>query len=360
MNLDNRQLLFALGRPFAPLYGLAMRLREQGYRKGIFTSERLPVPVISVGNLTLGGTGKTPLVQAIVRLLLDMGRKPAVISRGYGGATKEPVNVVSDGRSVLLPADLVGDEPRLLAETLPGAMILTGVVRRLPARKAVHMGADVLILDDGFQHMAVARDLDLVLFSADHLAGNSRIFPGGDLREPVAALGRASCFVLTGVNPENAERAGRFADLLGTRFSHIPLFRTRTRVDGLTVRSEESCVPAEVDLHTLREQKVFALCGIARPESFQKTLARCEIAVAGFLALPDHHRYKAADLARIRKKAQEAGADCIVTTEKDLVKLGQAGLGMPVYGLRLEVDMDTALQQLVYSAATSSVSKTAA
>ena len=352
MKLDNKQLLFALGRPFAPLYGLAMRLREQGYRNGIFKSERFPVPVISVGNLTMGGTGKTPMAQAIVRLLLEAGRKPAVISRGYGGSTREPVNVVSDGRAILLPAELVGDEPRLLAETLPGAMVLTGVVRRLPARKAVEMGADVLVLDDGFQHMAVARDLDLVLFSADHLAGNSRIFPGGDLREPVAALARASCFVLTGMREDNQERAEHFAGLLTARFPTTPVFFTRTMVSGFVQRSGDTCVPADSGAHQLLTQKVFALCGIARPDSFRQTLAECNITPRAFLALPDHHRYKEADLARIRREVNRSGAKVILTTEKDLVKLGQADLGVPVAGVCLHVEMDAPLREKIVAVAT--------
>ena len=347
----NKRLLFALGRPFSPLYGLAMRLREQCYRKGIFKSERFPVPVISVGNLTLGGTGKTPMVQAIVRLLLEAGRKPAVISRGYGGATREPVNVVSDGSDVLLPADLVGDEPRLLAETLPGAMVLTGVVRRLPARRAVEMGADVLVLDDGFQHLAVARDLDLVLFSADYLAGNSRIFPGGDLREPVAALARASCFVLTGVHADNRDRAGRFADLLSERFPAVPVFFTQTGLQGWVQRAGETCAPVSLDPSSLEEKKIVALCGIARPESFRQSLAQAGITPASMLALPDHHRYKAADLAHIRKQVQQLGAELVLTTEKDLVKLGQAELGVPVLALRLKVIMDRDLQQLILDTA---------
>ncbi len=349
-----RKIFFALGRPFSPLYGLAMRLREQCYRKGIFKSEHFPVPVISVGNLTLGGTGKTPMVQAIVRLLLEAGKKPAVISRGYGGSTKEPINIVSDGSDVLLPADLVGDEPRLLAETLPGAMVLTGVVRRLPARRAVEMGVDVLVLDDGFQHLAVARDLDLVLFSADHLAGNSRIFPGGDLREPVAALARASCFVLTGVETENQDRAERFANLLVERFPSIPVYSSQNGFHGWVRRSGETCQLASPDPDVLEKGKVLALCGIARPDSFRATLARCGVTPAAFLALPDHHQYKHADLARIRKQVQQVGAELVVTTEKDLVKLGGADLGAPVYAARLKVALDRKLQEMVLNTATSS------
>ncbi|HHL34320.1 MAG TPA: tetraacyldisaccharide 4'-kinase [Desulfobulbaceae bacterium] len=340
------KLLFMLGRPFSPVYGALMRMREGCYRHGLFTSERLPVPVISVGNLTLGGTGKTPMVQYMARLLLEHGYKPAVISRGYGGSTKEAVNVVSDGRDVLLPADLVGDEPRLLAETLPGVMVLTGVVRRLPARYAVDMGADVLLLDDGFQHMAVARDLDLVLFSADHLAGNSRIFPGGDLREPVAALGRSSCFVLTNVTDDNKQRADRFGSLLRQRFPKKAIFMSSVRVTQYVQRDN-------ADRFTLFKEKpvacdrALALCGIARPESFKKTLADCNIDVCDFLAMPDHHRYKEADIARIRFKIKKQGARGVVTTEKDMVKLGGVELGVPVYGLRLRVEVEKELTAMV-------------
>ncbi len=340
------KLLFMLGRPFAPLYGTLMRIREACYRHGLFKTKQLSVPVISVGNLTLGGTGKTPMVQYLARLLLNHGYKPAVISRGYGGSTRKAVNVVSDGRDVLLPADLVGDEPRLLAETLPGVMVLTGVVRRLPARHAVDMGADVLLLDDGFQHMAVARDLDLVLFSADYLAGNSRIFPGGDLREPVAALNRCSCFVLTGVTDDNEQRASRFGSLLQQRFPGKSLFRSSTRAteyvmrddaDGFTVLGEEQAA----------RDGVLAFCGIARPESFKKTTADCNLDVCDFLSMPDHHRYKETDIARIRKKIKKKGAHAVVTTEKDMVKLGRVDLGVPVYGLRLLMEVEKEFRDMV-------------
>ncbi len=340
------ELLFMLGRPFAPLYGALMRVREGCYRCGLFRTEQLPVPVISVGNLTLGGTGKTPMVQYLARLLLEHGYKPAVISRGYGGSTRKAVNVVSDGLDVLLPADLVGDEPRLLAETLPGVMVLTGIVRRLPARHAVDMGADVLLLDDGFQHMAVGRDLNLVLFSADHLAGNSRIFPGGDLREPVAALNRCSCFVLTGVTDENEQRARRFGSLLAQLFPEKPLFMGSAHPTEFVIRDDANrfSVPAEKPPAL---DGALALCGIARPESFEKTLAACNIKVSDFLAMPDHHRYKEADIARIRSLIKKKGAGAVVTTEKDMVKLGRVELGVAVYGIRLQVKMEKKFRAMV-------------
>ena len=340
------KLLFMLGRPFAPLYGALMRIREGFYRHGLFKSEQFPVPVISVGNLTLGGTGKTPMVQRLARLLLEHGYKPAVISRGYGGSTREAVNVVSDGRDVLLPADLVGDEPRLLAETLPGVMVLTGVVRRLPARHAVDMGADVLLLDDGFQHMAVARDLDLVLFSADHLAGNSRIFPGGDLREPVTALNRSSCFVLTGVTDENEQRARRFGSLLTQRFPGKALFMCSTRATEYVMRDDANRFTVLAGKPPALDG-VLALCGIARPESFKKTLTDHNIKVCDLLAMPDHHIYKETDFTRIRSKIKKLGVRGVVTTEKDMVKLGRVDLGVPVYGLRLQVKVAKELPAMV-------------
>ena len=177
----NRNFYFGLGRPFSPLYSFAMRVRESWYQKGILNSVSFDVPVISIGNLTMGGTGKTPTVKYLAGLLQERGYRPAIISRGYGGATNERVNIVSDGNAILLDADYVGDEPRMLAEALPDVFVLTGVVRKLPAARAVEMGADVLILDDGFQHLAIQRDVDLVLFHADTLAGNSRVFPGGNV-----------------------------------------------------------------------------------------------------------------------------------------------------------------------------------
>ncbi len=346
------KLLFMFGRPFSPLYGMLMRLREHCYRSGLFKVEQLPVPVISVGNLTLGGTGKTPMVQCLARMLQEEGYRPAIISRGYGGSTKEPVNVVSDGRRVLLPAELVGDEPRLLAETLPGVLVLTGVVRKLPARRAVKMGADVLLLDDGFQHMGIARNLDLVLFSADHLAGNSRIFPGGDLREPVAALNRSSCFVLTGVTDDNRERGCRFLQLLQERFPEKPQCMSTTRFLSYVARQDKNGFTF-VGAGQAATEKALGLCGIARPDSFRKTLAGCGITPIDFLAMPDHHVYKEADLAYIRARIKKSGAGSVVTTEKDMVKLGAAALGVPVYGLRLQVEVDEELRTLLFAAVSS-------
>jgi len=192
---DSRKNLYLLGRPFSPLYSTVMMLRASLYDRHFFRRYKLEAPVISIGNLTMGGTGKTPVVSHLATFLQGQGYRPAIISRGYGGEAGNRVNVVSDGKTIYLDAKQAGDEPRLLAETLPGIPVLTGIVRVLPCRHAIHaMGCNILLLDDGFQHLAVDRDINIVLFSAATLAGNSRVFPGGDLREPVSALRRADVF----------------------------------------------------------------------------------------------------------------------------------------------------------------------
>lgn len=332
---------FALGRPFSPIYSLAMRLREHLYRRGVLRSYRLGVPVVSVGNLTMGGSGKTPMVQFLARQLQRHGLRPAIVSRGYGGAATGKVNVVSDGATLLLDAREAGDEPRLLAETLPGVPVLTGIVRRLPAQRAVEMGADVLLLDDGFQHLQIVRDVDLVLFNTDRLAGNSRVFPGGDLREPVAALNRATGFVMTGVDDSNRERATRFADLLRARFPRIAIAYTEYRVEGLVALDSRGTV-APLPAELIEQAQCFGFCGIAQPESFRQTLVAGGIELAGFLPLGDHQPYTATLVDNLLAKAHQAGATCLLTTEKDLVKLVPfvPALSLPLYGLRMQVEAE--------------------
>lgn len=340
--METNPLYFALGRPFSPLYGLAMHLRERLYKKGILRSHRLGIPVVSIGNLTLGGTGKTPMVQYLARLLQEHGFRPAVVSRGYGGTANGKVNLVSDGVSLLLDAHAAGDEPRLLAETLPGVPVLTGIVRRLPARHAQEMGADVLLLDDGFQHLQIIRDVNLVLFNADRLAGNSRVFPGGDLREPVAALRRATHFIMTGVHEANRERGERFADLLRSKFPGIPIAFAGLRMECLvTIAPSGMIVPAQAE-PLCQQHPCFGFCGIAHPDLFRQTLVEQGFALAGFFPLDDHQRYHEALLNRLLAEARKSGAQWLLTTEKDLVKLAglAAHLPIPLYGLRMRVTTD--------------------
>ncbi len=313
----------ALGRPFAPFYSAIMRLREHLYHRNILPNERPAVPVISVGNLVLGGTGKTPMVRYLADFLQANGCNPAIISRGYKGAARQRVNIVANKEKLLLSAEEAGDEPFMLAASLPGTMVLTGRKRIEPAIRAVEMGADSIILDDGFQHLAIQRDIDIVLFDAGYQAGNSRILPAGPLREPVAALNRADCFVLTGTTEENEKRAEKFAELLTARFADIPVFFARRSAMAFTDNRQNHCAkPKEAAL---------AFCGIARPENFRKSLEENGVIVRELISFADHAAYTPAAIYQIEKKAEKCGAEILVTTEKDSVKLRHLPFSMPLF-----------------------------
>jgi tetraacyldisaccharide 4'-kinase len=236
----------------------------------------------------------------------------------------------------------------MLAESLPGVLVLTGVVRRLPAAEALRMGANVLLLDDGFQHLAIQRDVDLVLFHADALAGNSRVFPGGDLREPVVALARCHAFVVTGADESNIQRAARFGEVLRKRFPEKPIFLSGYQSKGLIEHRPGQTRRVVVPAAALAQRRCLAFCGLARPEAFQKTLAALGIHPLAFKALPDHHVYTEGLLNQLLKEAQALGADSLLCTEKDLVKIVEKqNLALPVYGVLMEAIPVEALDHLV-------------
>ncbi len=333
--------LYFFGRPFSPLYSGIMKTREALYLKGIKRRYKLDAPVISVGNLTMGGTGKTPVVGMIASLLKERGFRPAIISRGYGGAGGNKVNVVSDGKEVLLDAKAAGDEPCLLAQSLPGVPVLTGIVRILPCRHAVsEYNCNILLLDDGFQHLSVQRDLDLVLFSAASLAGNSRVFPGGDLREPVTALKRCHAFVITGVTDELKERCVAFGELLQQRFPGKPVFYFSYQPVGV-----ESLQNNNLQKISSLPSPLYGFCGIAQPELFQKTLTAQNISLSGFMPLKDHQAFTPSLVKKITKQAKKNNAQGLITTEKDLIKLQQDTFELPCFGLKMEIQADPAFKK---------------
>lgn len=347
--MKSNQLYFTLGRPFSPVYSVIMRLRERMYARGVFKVHSMEVPVISVGNLTMGGTGKTPLVQHIAKLLHGNGYRPAVISRGYGGAAKNPFNIVSDGRQIFLDASAAGDETRLLAESLPGVPVLTGIVRTIPSQKAVELGADVLVLDDGFQHMRLNRQVNLVLFNSDSLAGNSRVFPGGHLREPVAALCRATDFIMTGVHDNNRARAEQFLDLLETKIPGKGRYLA-SYTPSRYVQLTDAGMIAEMEADKVRGKRAFGFCGIARPESFKDTLEHQKVPCVGFQSFKDHEAYSVNKVDKILAQAKRAGAEILLTTEKDLVKFTGIRVDLPVYAIAMKVSVEGEFDAMLLNA----------
>jgi tetraacyldisaccharide 4'-kinase len=297
-----------------------------GAARAARSAARLRRPVISIGNLAMGGRGKTPLVALVARMLLAHGERPAILSRGYHRRrVDDGVVVVSDGRAVLADLDHSGDEPLMLAEQLPGVRVLVSDSRTLAGALAERaLGATVHILDDGFQHRALARDVDIVLVAPEDLTG--RRLPFGRLREGPSALARADAVVLDG--PESAG-AG---NLPGGPAS----FRLRRALG----------VPVSLDGSTRawdRGQPVVAVAGLAHPERFQALLEADGWHVTRLLPFRDHQPYTPADVAGMARAVRDSGAVGVVTTAKDAVRLRPAGpSAVPVAVVPLEVAVDPA------------------
>lgn len=311
-------------------YALGQGMRAWAYRCGILRTRRLPVPVISVGNLTLGGTGKTPTVLWLAGVLKEMGRRPAILSRGYGGDAQDIVNVVSDGDRVLLEPEEGGDEPVMLARRLPGVPVLAGR-RRFPlGQYAVdRFQADVMILDDGFQHLALGRDLNLLLL--DHRAplGNGHLFPAGTLREvPQTAAKRANAALVTRWREDAPE--WNMKELLGF---DLPLAASALVPDALVSLSGEGTLP----LDGFSGTPLSAFCGIAQPDDFFNSLEALGMELVDRQAFPDHFDYSAEVLRELVDRAIKKGAQGLITTEKDAVKLGRHAIRIPVWSLRMRL-----------------------
>jgi tetraacyldisaccharide 4'-kinase len=314
----------------ASLYGGLLEWRARLYASGRFASESLPAPVISIGNLTFGGTGKTPFTEHLARRYRFEGRRPAILSRGYGRRSRGVV-VVSTGEGPLVGPDRGGDEPVALARRLPGVLVVVGERRVEAAREAARLGADLFLLDDGFQHLAVRRDANILLLDARDPFGGGRLPPRGRLREPLTAIERADVVVFT--------RAGRNAPLPAARKTvallapETPVFSARIRASGVWDESGSA-----VDASALTGRRLLGVCGVANPDSFEASLREADLAVEDVLTFPDHRRYRERDLRRIHRAASRTGAAFLVTTEKDAVKLTGA-ISLPLLILRLSVEI---------------------
>lgn len=323
------RLVLSLLRLPAVCYAAAMSVRRWLYRTGIRPARRLPCPVISVGNITVGGTGKTPVTAYIARLLLDKGLRVAVLSRGYGGSLEGQCAVVSNGTELLLQPAACGDEPYLLASTVPGLAVVIGSDRYRAGLLAVEqVNPDIFLLDDGFQHLRLHRDLNILLMDARHPLGNGCNLPAGPLREPVGAHRRADLLIYTrsaaGLEPGWRADCDLATCAVGYRLAAF------VRLDS----------GEEVSPELLAAESCVAFAGIAQPDSFFNLLQRIGIQPCATLALADHEPYTEAVVARVRSSADGVAANWLITTEKDGVKLAAAsGLhGLKLVIARLELD----------------------
>lgn len=317
-------------RLLSRVYGSLQEARARLYADGRLPARRLPHPTISVGNITFGGTGKTPLVEWLARRFRFDGRRPAILSRGYGRRSRGLV-VVSEGEGPLVGPDQGGDEPVELARRLPGVFVVVAERRAEAARAAGRLGANLLLLDDGYQHLAVRRDVNLLLLDARDPFGGGELPPLGRLREPLSALARADAFVFTRVDRAEPPAAARRA--LQAARPEAPVFTARIRAAG--ARDENG---SPVSAAAIRERRLLAVCGIAHPDGFASSLAELDLSPEETLVFRDHQRYAPRDLAHIRRAAESTGSSWVVTTEKDAVKLW-GRLALPVVAVRLSVEV---------------------
>lgn len=322
----------------AALYEFGLGAYLLAERCGVRRRTALPIPVLSVGNLTVGGTGKTPMTQWICRRLVERGLRIGILSRGHGG-TATGVRVVSDGSVITTNAGDAGDEPFLLARTLAGVPVLVGKDRRLSGREALRrFGLDVLLLDDGFQYWQLKRDLDIVLLDANRPFGNGFVLPRGLLREPRRHLSRAGIVVATRSEHMLPPDRQTFATKVAALAPRAPVFFAAHCATGLVPATDGSAPDLSVDW--LRGRRIVALSGIAQPQSFAALLAEAGAIVVRHLVYSDHAAYSCSDCSIAQDLLRQTGADALVMTEKDAVKWPGQADQIPTYALRIEIKIE--------------------
>jgi tetraacyldisaccharide 4'-kinase len=308
---------FLVGRPLSPIYGKLMEARASLYEKKICRVRKAPCPVISVGNLTIGGTGKTSHVITLALHLLKKGICPAIVSRGYGGRAGKGPLVVTNGRKILVSPKEAGDEPVMLASLLSRVPVIVGSDRFAGCKRAYReFQTDIILLDDGFQRLNLHRDLDIVLLSALKPFGNGRLFPGGELREPVSALKRASVILLTKAEAIQEGEGQLKKNEVHALFPKLPVFISKNITKGISTLNGRLLTGDE-----LRGKKFFAFSGIASPWHFLENIEHYGVELTGDIIFSDHHHYKASDMKKIMETALARHATGLITTHKDAVKI---------------------------------------
>ena len=330
-------------------YGAGVRLRRDGYASGFLKSRKLPCTVISIGNLTTGGTGKTPMAIYVAERVRRLGYRVAVISRGYKGAAEKSGGIVGDGNTILMDPNTAGDEPLLLAASLKGIPVLVGRDRYQSGMLAINrFQTEVVILDDAFQHLALFRDLNLLLLDSTLPFGNGHLLPRGTLREPAAALHFSDALIMTR-SPETFCGPSEPRAMTRPVFCaiHEPFISARFSAgDKLTFQTREPVTGDKL----LIGKRYYAFSGIARNDDFLKTLRKMGADVCGFQGFPDHHFYSAQDIQAIQNAAVKADATALATTEKDLARLHgrfQFPMECVVVGIRMSLDNTMAFDRFI-------------
>ena len=338
-------ILTAILYVFSRIYALLVDIKLWGYRHGVFSRKQLDCFVISLGNVTVGGTGKTPTAQRLASDIRDMGYKVVILNRGYRAKWHGRVGIVSDGERLHMTAADAGDEAFMLAKHLPEVPVLIGADRSVTGQYAIeNFGAEVAILDDGFQHWQLERDMDILLVDAVNVFGNGYMLPRGTLREPISHISRADVCLMTKVDQaatgsreyirdtvHRYNEAAQIVESIHEPRRFIPLADWYVDIAG-----------DGIDVNQMRGRKIMAVSAIGNPASFEQTLSDLGVVILESLRYPDHHDYSMQEMADILHQAQRMGAEAIVITEKDAVKIPMevihAGISVPVYVICVEVN----------------------
>lgn len=307
------------------LYGRGVQLRTAAYNNKTLKTKYLPCVVISIGNITVGGTGKTPLTIYMAEFIERMGYRVVILSRGYGGSAEDAGGIVSDGQRVKMCADECGDEPYMMAQRLKTTPVLVGKNRWQSGMLAVKtFQPDVILLDDAFQHLGLARDLDLVLLDAEKPFGNGYLFPRGVLREPEASLKRGHALIFT--RADKTDSAPEKA--LQPFFQSRPVFSSQHRPNLVKIIPGKHRLEKDTDgsdlnkpMDSLKGKHVLAFAGIARNEDFFNMIPSFGCKLSGELSFSDHHQYTRSDIQNIQQAAVDRHVDCLMTTEKDYYRM---------------------------------------
>ena len=297
----------------AGIYKVAIAVRNILYDKGHVKTHRLRVPVISVGNIEAGGTGKTPMVISLAQLLIRKGYRVGVLTRGYKRESRGEV-IVCSGNGPCVNSRMSGDEPYVIAKSVPGAIIISDKNKTAAGKTAIDKyNCNVLIIDDGFQHRKLERDIDIVLWDGTRDPLEARIIPSGRMRESWAGLKRASIVIITRSGEKNSE----LASFLLERNPNLEIFYSQTKVVGLIYYSTQK----DLKLSEIENKRILALCGIGNPKQFFSTIEYLSPKNLTTKTFPDHFKYRAKDLEIISEDANKTAADFIITTEKDAANL---------------------------------------
>lgn len=327
------KLILAGLKPFSAIYSLVVQIRLFLYKINILKQEKIDAYVISLGNITTGGTGKTPIVAEIANYLTSLGLKNAIISRGYAGKLSlKNTNIISDGDNIYFSADLSGEEPFWLAENCPKSVVITGKNRVKSAQKAIQdYNCKFIILDDGFQHLKMQRDLNIVVIDAQNVFGNGYTLPLGPLREPISQIKRSDVIIITD-KFNSQEKADILKNELANKYKK-PVVKGIFKPDKIYNIKSNALLSSEI-------KNVIAFCGIGQPKSFFNYIKEMGLNISEKIIFEDHHIYNEDDMIYLKKVLDNQKNSVLLTTEKDAVKLSMFLKDLDVYALKLKLEID--------------------